>query len=67
MEEVKISASTFIIRNLGELRSKYEMKEKLGEGAFGCVRKALLKGSSELRAIKTLKKSVIANTEGGTE
>ena len=49
----------FINRNTGDLKQKYNIMEKLGEGAFGCVRKAIVKESNDERAIKTLKKSVI--------
>ena len=56
-----------MIRNIGELTAKYELKEILGQGIFGAVKKAIVKGTRDKKAIKTLRKECIVAQTGGME
>ena len=46
----------FISMKTNNLFDDYEIKEKLGEGAFGCVYKAYHKKSNMFRAVKAIKR-----------
>jgi len=44
------------MHKINNISEDYTIGEKLGSGAFGVVRKAVLKGTGAIRAIKTIKK-----------
>lgn len=55
-EPVSINVADFIQISERPITDYYEFKEKIGEGSFGNVYRAICKRSGEERAIKVLKK-----------
>jgi calcium-dependent protein kinase len=53
---VEINIEEFIKISEQPITEYYEFKEKIGEGSFGNVYRAICKTSNEERAIKVLKK-----------
>ena len=58
-----ISSHDFISQNPGQLRDNYEVKELLGEGAYGAVRKLTFRPTREDRAVKIISKKSIKTSE----
>jgi calcium-dependent protein kinase len=56
METFNVSAHDFINERTSQLRDDYEVKEMLGEGAYGSVRKVTHRLIKEDRAVKILSK-----------
>lgn len=63
MEHFTISAVDFVTEKQCELRDTYEIKEVLGEGSYGSVRKITHKFTSEDRAVKILLKKKLTNQD----
>lgn len=59
MAEFLISQTEFVVEKNCELRANYEIKELIGEGAFGQVRKITHKLTGEDRAVKILSKKTL--------
>ena len=59
MAEFLISQTEFVTEKSCELRVNYEIKELIGEGAFGQVRKITHKLTGEDRAVKILSKKTL--------
>ena len=49
------------------LFDEYEIKEKLGEGAYGCVYKVQQKSTGYIRAVKAIKRKHVDSTAFGNE
>lgn len=47
----------YVVNNPGRIGDFYEMSERMGEGSYGSVKKAIKKDTKSLRAIKTIEKS----------
>jgi calcium-dependent protein kinase len=59
-----IARSQFIIENKGKLNEHYDMNtEKIGEGSYGYVCKAVDKNTKHVRAIKSISKAQMKNPE----
>ncbi|OMJ89724.1 hypothetical protein SteCoe_8089 [Stentor coeruleus] len=63
MENFSISWQDVIPENTGQINEKYEIKEQLGEGAYGSVRKATHRLTREDRAVKILSKKNLKTPE----
>ena len=62
-EPVRIKKENFIkFKNL-DISKNYNFLEKIGEGTYGNVYKAINKQTGQLRAIKVLKKSKINKSD----
>ena len=59
--------SNFIHMKTKSLFDEYEIKEKLGEGAYGCVYKVQHKTTGFLRAVKAIKRKHVDSTAFGNE
>jgi len=59
--------SNFVRMKNDNIFDEYEIKEKLGEGAYGCVYKVQQKSTNFLRAVKALKKDNIDYDEFNNE
>jgi len=64
---LKIDKSNFIRMKSKSLFSEYEIQEKLGEGAYGCVYKVKQKTTSFLRAVKAIKRKHIDSVSFSNE
>jgi len=60
---LKIDKSDFIRIKSDNFFDEYELKEKLGEGAYGCVYKVLQRKTNYLRAVKAIKKKNVEKNE----
>ena len=56
MEELKVTGAEFVTEKKGKLRDTYRIGNKLGDGAFGSVRKITHRITNENRAVKTIHK-----------
>mmetsp|Transcript_23463 Transcript_23463/g.23213 ORF Transcript_23463/g.23213 Transcript_23463/m.23213 type:complete len:253 (-) Transcript_23463:829-1587(-) len=56
---IKVSTRSSVKVIQGKIYDFYEIKEQLGEGAYGCVRRALHKQSGVERAIKSIMKTYV--------
>jgi serine/threonine protein kinase len=54
-----ITQSTFITKQKGGLKERYQIGKKLGEGGFGEVRFCRERGSKDPRAVKFLRKNML--------
>ena len=63
MESLRVSAGDFVIEKHGKLRDIYRIGKKLGEGAFGSVRKLTHRTTGETRAVKTIHKKNLHSEE----
>ena len=63
MDSFNVSVHDFATLKEGQLRDNYEIKELLGEGAFGSVRKISHKQLHEDRAVKILSKKYLKTEE----
>lgn len=64
---LKIDKSNFIIMKTKSLFDEYEIKEKLGEGAYGCVYKVTQKSTNFLRAVKAIERKHIDSNSFSNE
>ena len=55
-KSIKFDKSTFVRMKSKSLFDEYTIKEKLGEGAYGCVYKVQHKFTNFLRAVKAIKR-----------
>ena len=60
---IRIDKSDFVRMKEDNIFDEYELKEKLGEGAYGCVYKVQQKATNYLRAVKAIKKKHVDSTE----
>jgi calcium-dependent protein kinase len=58
-DNVRFSSGNFVTKKAGGLRLNYTISAKIGSGAFGYVRLAVHKDSSQKRAVKTIDKESI--------
>ena len=63
MESLRISGGEFVTEKRGKLRDTYRIGKKLGEGAFGSVRKITHRTTGEIRAVKTIHKKNLRSDE----
>ena len=63
MEELKVTGGDFVTEKKGKLRDNYRIGNKLGDGAFGSVRKITHRVSGEHRAVKTIHKKNLRSDE----
>lgn len=63
MEVLRISGGDFVIEKRGKLRDTYRIGKKLGEGAFGSVRKITHRITGDTRAVKTIHKKNLRSEE----
>jgi calcium-dependent protein kinase len=61
--DFKVSAHDFVTEKHCSLNDNYEIKEALGEGSYGSVRKVTHKRTREDRAVKILHKRKLQNPE----
>ena len=64
---VRIDKSNFIIMKTKSLFDEYEIKEKLGEGAYGCVYKVTQKSTNFLRAVKAIERKHVDSNSFSNE
>ena len=64
---LRIDKSNFIIMKSKSLFDEYEIKEKLGEGAYGCVYKVTQKSTNFLRAVKAIERKHIDSNSFSNE
>ena len=64
---LRIDKSNFIIMKTKSLFDEYEIKEKLGEGAYGCVYKVTQKSTKFLRAVKAIERKHIDSNSFSNE
>ena len=64
---LRIDKSNFIIMKTKSLFDEYEIKEKLGEGAYGCVYKVTQKSTNFLRAVKAIERKHIDSNSFSNE
>ena len=60
---IRIDKSDFVRMKEDNIFDEYDLKEKLGEGAYGCVYKVQQKATNYLRAVKAIKKKHVDSTE----
>ena len=60
---IRIDKSDFVRMKEDNIFDEYELKEKLGEGAYGSVYKVQQKFTNYLRAVKAIKKKHVDSTE----
>ena len=56
MESLHVTGGDFVAEKQGKLRDSYRIGNKLGDGAFGSVRKITHRVTGEIRAVKTIHK-----------
>ncbi len=61
--KIKINKSDFVRMKEDNIFEEYELKEKLGEGAYGSVYKVQQKATNYLRAVKAIKKKCVDSSE----
>jgi calcium-dependent protein kinase len=57
------TAGDFINEQTGNIRDKYRIGSKIGDGAFGSVRKVTHRQLGEVRAVKTIHKKSLQTEE----
>lgn len=62
-EKLKFSRKSFIKHRLGRVLDDYEVREVMGQGAFGKVYKAVHRQTSLLRAVKMINKQNISRED----
>ena len=60
---LKIDKGDFVRLKADNFFDEYELKEKLGEGGYGCVYKVIQKKTNYLRAVKAIKKRNVDKDE----
>ena len=60
---IRIDKSDFVRMKEDNIFDEYDLKEKLGEGAYGSVYKVQQKHTNYLRAVKAIKKKLVDSTE----
>ena len=60
---LKIDKGDFIRLKADNFFDEYDLKEKLGEGAYGCVYKVIQRKTNYLRAVKAIKKKMVDKNE----
>ena len=60
---IRIDKSDFVRMKDDNIFDEYELKEKLGEGAYGSIYKVQQKYTNYLRAVKAIKKKYVDSTE----
>ncbi|OMJ74518.1 hypothetical protein SteCoe_26520 [Stentor coeruleus] len=63
MEILRVSGGDFVTEKIGKLRDTYRIGNKLGDGAFGSVRKITHRVTGEARAVKTIHKKNLKSEE----
>lgn len=63
MDNLKVSGADFVTEKKGKLRDSYRIGNKLGDGAFGSVRKITHRVTGEIRAVKTIHKKNLRSEE----
>lgn len=62
-EGFSIGPGDFIMEQSGNIREKYRIGSKIGDGAFGSVRRVTHRQSGEVRAVKTIHKKSLRTEE----
>jgi calcium-dependent protein kinase len=60
---LKIDKGDFVRLKADNIFEEYDLKEKLGEGAYGCVYKVIQRKTNYLRAVKAIKKKMVDKNE----
>ena len=63
MKTLKIDKGDFVRLKADNFFEEYDLKEKLGEGAYGCVYKVIQRKTNYLRAVKAIKKKMVDKNE----
>ncbi|OMJ88586.1 hypothetical protein SteCoe_9450 [Stentor coeruleus] len=63
MEDFRVNGGDFVKEKKGKLRDSYRIGNKLGDGAFGSVRKITHRMTGEIRAVKTIHKKNLRSEE----
>ena len=63
MESLHVTGGDFVTEKKGKLRDSYRIGNKLGDGAFGSVRKITHRVTGEIRAVKTIHKKNLRSDE----
>ncbi|CAG9317475.1 unnamed protein product [Blepharisma stoltei] len=63
MESIRVTHGDFVVERTGKLRDTYRIGSKLGDGAFGSVRKITHRVTGEARAVKTIHKKTLRTEE----
>ena len=66
-EQIHFDKRDFIRMKEDNIFDEYELKDKLGEGAYGCVYKVQQKTTNFLRAVKAIKKKNVDYNEFNNE
>ena len=66
-ESIHFDKSNFIRMKEDNIFDEYDLKNKLGEGAYGCVYKVQQKTTNYLRAVKAIKKKHVDYEEFNNE
>lgn len=64
MEIMPSSAMQVVIDNIGDLREFYDIDGLLGKGSFGLVKRATVKSTHAVRAVKTMSKGLLEGKIG---
>jgi calcium-dependent protein kinase len=59
--KVKMNIKNFAILQKKEIRATYKIKETLGQGSFGCVKRVMHRDLNEDRALKIIKKNTVTS------
>ena len=62
-QDLIITPSDFIAEKQGKIRDTYKIGHKIGDGAFGSVRKITHRKTQEVRAVKTISKNSLSEEE----
>mmetsp|Transcript_22576 Transcript_22576/g.22326 ORF Transcript_22576/g.22326 Transcript_22576/m.22326 type:complete len:469 (+) Transcript_22576:13-1419(+) len=63
MQGLRITQGDFVLERSGKLRDTYRIGSKLGDGAYGSVRKITHRVTGEERAVKVIHKKTLKNDE----
>lgn len=63
MDSLCVTHGDFVIERSGKLRDSYRIGSKLGDGAFGSVRKITHRVTGEHRAVKTIHKKTLKSED----
>lgn len=60
-KHIKVNVKNFAILQKKEIKSTYKIKETLGQGSFGCVKRVMHRDLAEDRALKIIKRTSVTS------